>query len=90
MMYFAKQMNLATFATTVLTANTKNFYHDEKDYKIYIFTDGLAIDFVRMQSGGRCVRNIRERHMESKQLLQRLQLERSGIQAWKSDVHNRE
>ena len=28
-MYFAKQMNLATFATTVLTANTKKIYNNE-------------------------------------------------------------
>lgn len=51
-MYFAKQMNLATFAIIVLTTNTKNFYNNEKDNKIYTDTYGTAIDPVRMQSGG--------------------------------------
>ena len=51
-MHFAKQMNLATFATTVLTANTKKFYNNEKDNKIYTFNYGTAISPMRMQSGG--------------------------------------
>ena len=48
-MYFAKQMNLATFA---IITNTKNFYNNEKDNKVYTDTYGTAIDPVRMQSGG--------------------------------------
>lgn len=51
-MYFAKQMNLATFATTVLTANTKKIYNNEKDNKVYTSNDGTATSTMRMQPRG--------------------------------------